>query len=631
MIEFTYTKILENLKSNLSKRLGNSGLLFFSTNQRILEAVAEELSELMRYNEYLTNEAKWSTAQNISSLVAQADFFGYVPHRKVGAVGELTVSSSRNFNGSWLYQIDIPKFSQFYNGEYYFASYKDISLFPTEVKTKIPVVQGLVRHEEFPTSMYNEIELSDFSITIENDSIENEIFEVKVNDILWRQVSHFGESLGQDDLIYRIKTTLDFSGVIVIFGNGLNSKKIESGDLIEVTYLETAGEYGEILRTNNVTQVISSFKDINNSPVALYCTNEKEITGGREIESLESIREKAPLTFTAGNALVTRQDYLSALLNTKIPDKVTVWGEIEQNEDHNRPTGTFIPLYENLIYVSGLTISDITQEALPLTESQQNRIQEILAPKKSLTDIIQYVDPKITYFDVYTHVRYDRALYSAEAVHAQVVESLMAKYSITNLERHFKENLYFSQYYEFINALDSVLYHETDITLFQITTPKNEAGYFFNIDLGHALIRAQSIKIYIRNISESLSENHPYSFKQGWTHIATDDGLGSFESETIIAYGEVGDPDMIPDVGSTFEVYSTTSIDSISYKTGTFKNAIGELLKFKINKGIPANWHNSLQIKIEFKIGDSQISILPINRNQIFGIQNVIALTEGTN
>ena len=57
MIQFTYEDILERLQDNLSKRLENSGMLFYSTNQRILEAIAEELSEQMRYNEYLTNEA----------------------------------------------------------------------------------------------------------------------------------------------------------------------------------------------------------------------------------------------------------------------------------------------------------------------------------------------------------------------------------------------------------------------------------------------------------------------------------------------------------------------------------------------------------------------------------------------
>ena len=87
MITFTYEAILERLKENLKSKLGNSDMLFFSTNQRILEAIAEELSEQMRYDEYLMRESKWSTSQNLSSVLNQIDFFNYVPHRMIGCTG----------------------------------------------------------------------------------------------------------------------------------------------------------------------------------------------------------------------------------------------------------------------------------------------------------------------------------------------------------------------------------------------------------------------------------------------------------------------------------------------------------------------------------------------------------------
>jgi hypothetical protein len=622
MIEFTFEAIRDRLKDNLSKRLENSGILFYSTNQRLIEAIAEELSEEMRYNEYLTNEAKWSTAQNLSSLIAQSDFFGYTPHRKIGAKGNLSVSSSPSFNGSWPYQVNIPKFSQFYNGEYYFASYEEASLFSSNNETLVPIVQGLVRTEEFLTSTYTDIELTNHSVYIENDSVEDEILEVRVNNVVWNKVDHFGESSGKDDLIYTIKNNLDFSGITISFGDGLTSKKITSGDIISVTFIETAGELGEVLRTNNITQVISSFRDVNGTAVSLYCTNRSYVTGGREIEDIETIRQSAPLAFKTGNTLVTKQDYTAAIINTNIPDKVSVWGEAETNIDNNDPIGNFIELNENLIYVSGLVISDITGEATPIDEDQQDAIQEALLPRKCLTDIIQFVSPKITYFDVNTTVYFDKTVFTADFVRNRVSEDLLEEYKISNVSREFKENLYFSQYYSFINSIPSVSYHVTDIILFQISNFEDTSGltYYFDIDLGHSSIRSESLKIYIRNVDDTLPTDHPYSYQNettgGWFHIATDDGAGTFISEDIPPY------DGIPNFGDTFEIAPIVPTDVFNYNTAILEGV-------SVGKGIPADWHDNLQLKFEFQVGTTQVDIIPKGRNQIFGINEVNIDTQG--
>lgn len=624
MIQFAYEDILKRLRDNLTKRLDNSGILFYSANQRILEAIAEELSEQMRYNEYLTNEAKWSTAQNISSLIAQSDFFGYVPHRKIGSVGELVVSSSPTFNGSWAYRIDIPKFSQFFNGEYYFAAYESASLFSTNTSVRVPIVQGLVKKEEFPTTMYEDIELTNFVISIKNDSIEDKVLEVRVNNVPWRIISHFGESTGKDDLIYKVKNDLDYSGITITFGDGLTSKKIKSGDLIEVTYIETAGELGEVLRLDNITQVVSAFRDANGTPKVLYCTNDDIVSGGREAESIESIRLKAPITFKTGNSLVTRQDYIAAIIKTGIPDKVSVWGETEQNIDNGDHIGNFIQLNENVIKVSGLTISDITKETAPLTLPQQALIQEQLVSKKSITDIIQFVEPKITYFDVDTIAYYDKSVYTKEFVENNVTSALLEQYAISNTERDFKESLYFSQYYAFINSFNSVAYHETEITMFQISQFSNVSGasYLFTIDLNHKDIREKSCKIYIRNISDSIAETHPYSYKntetEGWYHIATDDGVGGFTSENVPNHPEV------PDFGSTFDVHSVVQDDYFNYDSGSF---VG--ISLSIGNGIVENWQTNLQLKFEFKVGDTEINIIPNHRYQIFGIHEARVEAKG--
>lgn len=620
MIQFTFEDILERLKNNLSKRLENSGILFYSANQRILEAVAEELAEQMRYNEYLTSEAKWSTAQNLSSIMAQVDFFGYVPHRKIGAVGELKVSTSRGFNGSWAFPINIPKFTQFSNGEIYFASSEGVTLSPSSNFVYIPIAQGIVKKEEFPTIAYDDIYLTKFSISIGGENIENNLIEVKVNGTLWKKVDYLEESNIYGGAVYTIKNNLDFSGISINFGDGVISDKIASGDLIEVTYLETEGEAGEVLKANNIAQVISTVRDQNNSIVKLYCTNEKIVTGGKEEEKIDTIKVKAPSSFRTGNILVTKKDYEAAILETGIPDKVIVWGEAEQNMDNNLPMGTFIPFSENLIYVSALTISEKTKEAFSLTEIQKDSIYNSLVNKKGLTDIIQFVTPKITYIDFFTIAYYDKSSSSADVIKTTVVDSLYNKYSIINLEREFKENLYFSQYYAFLNGLEGVSYHETDLRLHQIYPSEGTSGggYLFSCNLGFRDIRKETVKIYIRTIDDTVDDSHPYSFNSpdGWFLIAEDNGTGNFISK------EVPDYSGIPDFGDTFEVVTIDPIDKFDYSKGLLEGIV-------VSKGIPSGWNEYLQFKVEFQTGEIKVDVIPISRNQIFGVGSAIVEARG--
>jgi hypothetical protein len=141
MIQFDYDSILLRLKNNLQSRLNNTGLLFYSSNQKLLEAIAEELSEEMKYDEYLTMESKWKLAQNRSSIMSQSDFFNYKPHRYIGSSGYISVSASSTFNGSYARSILIPKFTQFSAGDISFVSSASVNLLPSQTKVMVPVVR----------------------------------------------------------------------------------------------------------------------------------------------------------------------------------------------------------------------------------------------------------------------------------------------------------------------------------------------------------------------------------------------------------------------------------------------------------------------------------------------------------
>jgi hypothetical protein len=372
MITFDYDSILQRLITNLSNKLSGADILFFSTNQRILEAVAEELAEEMKYNEYLTREAKWNYARNVSSLLAQSEFFNYVPHRKIGSSGNIRVSASSTFTGDHPLTIDIPKYTEFTNGTTSFVSSRARILSPGQNYIDVAVIQGVPKVQTFEiTSAQFPTGTEYAELTISNASIEDSLFDIKVNGLTWTGIEHIRLTETGSSQNYVIKNVQDFSGIIIQFGNDVFGKKLEIGDIVTFNYVETKGENGNILRTNAITQILGNFIDSSSQVIPLYCTNLEVLTGGSTYETIEEIRVNAPRSYQTGDRAMTRPDYETIILRSGIADRVIVWGETEINQDRGNPPGTYLPLEENLVYISGFNIDPISLAGSILTESQK--------------------------------------------------------------------------------------------------------------------------------------------------------------------------------------------------------------------------------------------------------------------
>lgn len=519
MIQFDYDSILNRLTSNLKTLLGDSDFLFFSTNLRILEAVAEELAEEMAYDEYLTREAKWNLARNVSSLLSQTDFFNYVPHRKIGSKGIIRVSASNTFDGDYPVTIDIPKYTQFSNGETSFVSDRPRILSPGQNYIDINVVQGIPKTQTFEITSAQFPSGTEYAmLEILNDSIENSLFDVRVNGQLWTPIEHIRLAETPDSQVFVLENKSDFSGIEFHFGNGVFGTKLEIGDIITVNYIETKGENGNILEANNVDQILGSFVDANSQPVELFCTNIDAIIGGSTYEDAESIRVNAPRSYQTGDRAMTRIDYETLIIRSGISDRVIVWGETEINEDRGNPPGTYLPLEENLVYISGFNINPITLSGTILSESDKTSLRDELNDLKGPTDIIRFVDTQFIYITFHSNIYVSDKRYSLEEARANVENGLRTHYSLENT--NFRENLYFSQYYEYINSIAGVNHHVTSLSFTNLLRFKS--AYAFDLDIALNSIKPGSVKLYVRT-----------STSDPWTHIASDDGNFNIIGEPI--------------------------------------------------------------------------------------------------
>lgn len=104
---------------------------------------------------------------------------------------------------------------------------------------------------------------------------------------------------------------------IVRFGDAAAGNVPALGSDIVVTYVETSGENGLVLRdtiTSTVNPLVVAFTDI-----GLTVTNPDPSSGGAPPESLESARRNAPLFFAARDAAVVQSDYVSLSQNYTDP------------------------------------------------------------------------------------------------------------------------------------------------------------------------------------------------------------------------------------------------------------------------------------------------------------------------
>jgi hypothetical protein len=202
---------------------------------------------------------------------------------------------------------------------------------------------------------------------------------------------------------------------------------------------------------------------------------------------------------------------------------------------------------------------------------------------KGPTDIINFVDSQFIYINFIVDAYVSDKRYSLEEVRSNIENSLRDKYSLENT--NFKEDLYFSQYYEFINSIAGVNHHTTTLMFSVLTT--FTSAYVFNLDLGLNQIEPGSVDIYIK--TQSATE---------WTHIASDDNNGNI-------IGELIDP-LDPGQGS----YDLPGA-SIDYASGFG----GEII---INFGITEEY-STLEIKVDFGLDSSTSgNLLLTTRQQIY-------------
>ena len=206
----------------------------------------------------------------------------------------------------------------------------------------------------------------------------------------------------------------------LIFGDGLFGKKLDNGDVIEVSYIITDGKEGN---DGKFFSFSGDAVDDADSPLSSSITptisTVQTAKGGGEIEDIDSIKYIAPRIYSSQYRAVTGKDY-EAIIQSVFPDAESV--SVIGGEELDPPEyGTVVLSIKprNATYLSDFSKSLILERLKSYTIAGINQ---------------RIVDLKILYVELDVSAYYNPNVYSdIEGLRAQLTRSLTTYGKSTNL------------------------------------------------------------------------------------------------------------------------------------------------------------------------------------------------------
>lgn len=447
--ELDFESIRRNLKDFLKNQSEFTDYDFEGSGMSVLlDILAYNTHYMGYYLNMVGNEAFLDTAQIRQSVISHAKHTNYFPNSQTAATANVNIivtpESPEDTSASTL---TLPRYTTFLsepiNGiNYVFSTVSAVST--TKSAGKFTFSNVLLKQGEPVTQNYL-IDGTSRRLTIPSANIDTDTITVTVQQsssntskTIWTLATDLTE-IGADSTVFFVEENSDANGSYTLqFGDGTIGKAISNGNIVIVNYLDTSGESAN--KVNNYVSIStiggysSNIAVQSNSPAA----------GGAARETVEEIKFRAPIHYTAQNRAVTKSDY-EILLAKDYPniDAISVWGGDEEDS----------PVYGKIY------ISLKPKENYEITLDEKERIKnEIIRNRSVLTVIPEIVDPDFTYLTVTADVNYNPSITTLdEAQLKQLVRQAVIDYKNANL-RNFNSTFRLSQLEKAIDgAHESIL------------------------------------------------------------------------------------------------------------------------------------------------------------------------------
>lgn len=398
----------DDIKLNLKRFLNNyrdadNNLIFkdYDFDASSLSILLDLLAYNTHYNAYLANmvanEMFLDSAVKRESAVSIAKHLGYTPmsYRSARAKVTFSIPNPANSPGS----LTLPRYSPFTtsidNIQYTFVNLDAVTIKPVNgayTFNNVEIVEGV------PLEFTYRVDLSgpDEKYTIPNKNIDTTTIRVTVQNS-YTDLTSTNYTLADNLSSVSSKSEVFFleenpSGFYeIFFGDDIYGKKLKSGNLVKIEYLVSNGSDCNV--SPELDQYFSLGTVIGGVTLGSTILASTNSTGGDVKDSLESIKFKAPKFLSSFNRAVTAEDYKAIIeANYPLVESVAVWGG-EEN----------VPPVYGKVFVSlkpylGYTIN---------TELKERIKNDILAGKKMMSIVPEFIDPNYLFITLDSKLKYD--------------------------------------------------------------------------------------------------------------------------------------------------------------------------------------------------------------------------------
>ncbi|MEO6729680.1 MAG: putative baseplate assembly protein [Ferruginibacter sp.] len=321
---------------------------------------------------------------------------------------------------------------------------------------------GETRHETLGSGngsqVFQKFELKQHPMTFISASTASgtqTTLEVRVNDILWKEVSTF-YGAGPKDQVY-VTTINDDSKVTVQFGDGITGARLPTGtENITATYRVGIGSAG-LLNAGQLSMLMTPILGINK------VINPLDTTGAEDPEQIDDARQNAPLTVLTLDRIVSAKDF----------------------EDYTRAFAGIGKARADILWKGEQQLVYITVAASDEgpVDKQSKQYENLLLAIKGAghTNNVIYVENfKALFFSVQAGIKVDER-YKFETVKENVILALKDKFSFA--KRDFGQDVTPAEVMATIQGVEGVIY--TDLDHLNGSNPFGSAHFRIQAGLAH--------------------------------------------------------------------------------------------------------------------------------------------------
>jgi len=505
--QLDFATIKNSLKTYLAQQTEFTDYNFEASGlSNILDVLAHNTHFNGLIANFALNESFLNTAQLRSSVVSHAESLGYNPRSITSAIAYLNISV-RNTDTGRPTTATLPKYSiftatvddvtySFYTLEAYTATDDGTGNYVflnSNGTTGIPVVEGTLRTKTFYVgSTTDRLIYIVPDTTIDTSTVTVNVFNSATSsDFLTYTPLYDAITVNTASTLYQLREAPN-GYYELIFSDGITTGRAPvAGNKIVLTYLSSNGAVA-----NTASGFVASNQiDIGGTNYSLIVTTSSAASGASAKESIESIRQNAPISFAAQQRLVTADDY-KALILTKYPvvSDCIAWG----GED-NLPE----PEYGK-VFVS-LKFPDNYSEAAKTTI--KNSIQSnLITPLSIMTINTEFVDPTTTFLECSTFFRFNpnRTNVTLKTTENSV-SNLITNYFTTNLNvfgEPFRRSNLLTQ---IDNLSDAILNSRMDVNIQQRFTPVLGTSSSYTLSFPVALAAPDDVNYIITSNQFTLN------------------------------------------------------------------------------------------------------------------------------